>query len=345
MVFTQVTSGYEKSKKVMEHTVFVSGATGFIGSRLVERLANEGATVHALYRSEAKADPIRRKEVHLFKGDILDEESVMAAMKGCDQAYHVAAFAGVWAKDPSLIQRLNVDGPLNVIKAARECGTLRVVVTSTAGILGPSDQEAVNEETPTPSSFFTPYEASKSAMEKRLGEPSGPGPEIIIVNPTRVYGPGVMSESNGVTKMIGQYLNGKWRFIPGDGLSSGNYVHVEDVVSGHLLAMDKGIPGERYVLGGENIYYNRLFEITREIGQVNFRLFHMPLWLMLTAAGLMELWTKISGMAPLILPGLVRKFNHNWIVSSGKAIKELDYNPMDAREGIGNTIVWLQKQK
>lgn len=328
-------------------TVFVSGATGFIGSRLVERLANEGATVHALYRSEAKADLIRhrRKEVHLFKGDILDEDSVLAAMKGCDQAYHVAAFAGVWSKDPSLIHRLNVDGPLNVIKAARICGTSRVVVTSTAGILGPSEGKAVDEKTLKPVSFFTPYEASKSAMELSLGELPGLDPEIVIVNPTRVYGPGLLSESNGVTKMIGQYLEGKWRFIPGDGQSSGNYVHVEDVVSGHLLAMDKGVPGERYVLGGENISYNRLFEITREIGQVKFSLFHMPLWLMLTAAGLMGFWTRISGMPPLILPGLVRKFNHNWIVSSEKAVKDLGYKPMNAREGIGNTISWLQQAR
>ena len=330
----------------MGHTIFVSGATGFIGSRLVERLANEGATVHALYRSEAKADLIRHrwKEVHLFKGDILDDASVLAAMKGCDQAYHVAAFAGVWSKDPFLIQKLNVDGPLNVIRAAQLCGTKRVVVTSTAGILGPSKSKAVDENTPVPGTFFTPYEASKAAMEKQLGELTSPGPEIVIVNPTRVYGPGVMSESNGVTKMIGKYLLGKWRFIPGDGLSSGNYVHVEDVVSGHLLAMDKGVPGERYVLGGENISYNQLFEITREIGKVNFRLFHLPLWLMLVAAWLMGLWTRISGMAPLILPGLVRKFNHNWIVSSDKAIKDLGYRPMNAKEGIGNTISWLPKQ-
>ncbi|MCP4311708.1 MAG: NAD-dependent epimerase/dehydratase family protein [Bacteroidetes bacterium] len=328
----------------MGKTIFVSGATGFIGSRLVMRLADDGATIHALYRSEVKADPIRRKEVLLFKGDILDEDSVMAAMKGCDQAFHVAAFAGVWSKDPTLIHRLNVDGALNVINAARLSGTKRVVVTSTAGILGPSEGEAVNEDTPTPTSFFTAYEASKSAMEKQLGELTGQGPEVVIVNPTRVYGPGVMSESNGVTRMIGQYLNGKWRLIPGDGKSSGNYVHVEDVVSGHLLAMEKGDPCQRYVLGGDNISYNRLFEITREIGRVNFRLFHMPLWLMLTAARLMGMWTKITGMPPLILPGLVRKFNHNWIVSSRKAIKKLGYEPMDAREGIGNTIAWLQKQ-
>lgn len=328
----------------MRNKVFVSGATGFIGSRLVERLVESGAIVHALYRSETKADLIRRKEVILFRGDILDEKSVIAAMKGCDQAYHVAAFAGVWAKDSSLIYRLNVDGALNVVNAAESCGLSRVVLTSTAGILGPSEGKAVDEETPTPRSFFTLYEASKSSMEKQLDRRSSSRPEVVIVNPTRVYGPGVLSVSNGVTRMIGQYLDGRWKLIPGNGESSGNYVHVEDVVSGHILAMEKGRPGERYILGGENISYMQLFDITRELGLVNFRLFHIPLWLMLATAGIMALWTKISGCTPLILPGLVRKFNHNWIVSSKKAIRELGYKPMDAREGIGDTIEWLKKQ-
>ncbi|MDX2431640.1 MAG: NAD-dependent epimerase/dehydratase family protein [Bacteroides sp.] len=326
----------------MGERIFVSGATGFIGSRLVERLADGGSIVHAFYRTETKADLIRRKGVILFKGDILDEESVLSAMKGCDVAYHVAAFAGVWSKDPGLIYRQNVDGALNVVKAAASCGVKRVLITSTAGILGPSEGAAVNEETPAPSSFFTTYEASKSLMEKRLAELSASSPEVIIVNPTRVYGPGVLSESNGVSRMIGKYLDGDWKLIPGDGNSSGNYVYVEDVVSGHLLAMKNGLPGQRYVLGGENITYNQLFDLTREAGGVNYRLFHVPLWLMLTIARLMELWTSLTGVAPLILPGLVKKFNHNWIVSSEKAIKELGYNPMTAREGITKTVKWFQ---
>jgi len=327
----------------MGKRIFVSGATGFIGSSLVKRLSDEGHIVHAFYRSEAKADSIRQKGVQLFKGDILDEQSVAAAMKDCDEAFHVAAFAGVWSKDPSLIYRQNVDATLNMVRVAESCGIRRLVITSTAGVLGPSDGEAVDEETPAPSSLFTPYEDSKSKMEQRLSELSNTSPEVVIVNPTRVYGPGVLSESNGVSRMIGKYLDGKWRLIPGDGKSLGNYVHVEDVVSGHILAMERGIPGERYVLGGENISYNQLFDLTQETGGVNYTLFHIPLWLMLTLAHLMGLWTRLTGMAPLILPGLVKKFNHNWIVSSEKAIRELGYKPMNARSGIDNTVRWFQK--
>ncbi|MCK4748858.1 MAG: NAD-dependent epimerase/dehydratase family protein, partial [Bacteroidales bacterium] len=121
--------------------VFVTGGTGFIGIQLVKRLAGMGITVHALYRSESKADLIRMDGVILFRGDILDEDSLLAAMEGCEQAYHVAAFAAVWSKDPKLVYRLNVEGAMNVIRASSRTGIRRVVVTSSAGILGPSVED------------------------------------------------------------------------------------------------------------------------------------------------------------------------------------------------------------
>jgi len=325
--------------------VFVSGATGFIGIQLVKRLAEDGHSVHALYRSEFKADLIRHPDVTLFKGDILDKSSLNHAMEGCKEAYHTAAFAGVWAKDPDMIFRLNVDGALNVIEAAGNQGVGRVVLTSTAGILGPSHKEAVHESSPAPKSFFTEYEASKFQLEQYLLGRTETGPEVVVVNPTRVYGPGYLSESNGVTKMIKQYVEGKWKFIPGNGKSSGNYVYVEDVVRGHLLAMLKGLPGERYVLGGENISYNQLFEYVREASGVRHRLFKIPLWIMLAVAGLMKGLSRLTGSPPLIVPDLVRKFNHNWIVSSQKATDDLGYQPIKARTGIQLTVQWIKNSK
>ena len=321
--------------------VFVSGATGFIGIQLVIRLAGDGHTVHALYRSQSKADLIKHQNIILFKGDILDKASLERAMADCDEAYHVAGFAGVWAKDPSVIFKLNVDGALNVIETAGKYGVRRVVLTSTAGILGPSRGEAVHESSPAPESFFTDYEASKFKLEQQVLGRIENKPEVVLVNPTRVYGPGYLSESNGVTKMIKQYVEGKWKLIPGDGRSSGNYVYVEDVVSGHLLAMQKGLPGERYVLGGENISYNQFFEFVREASGVRHRLFKIPLWIMLAAAGVMKFISLISGRPPLIVPALVRKFNHNWIVSSQKAREDLGYQATDARSGIMQTVQWI----
>ncbi len=147
----------------MAEKVFVSGATGFIGARLVERLVREGFTVHALYRSEQKAATIQGNGVVLFKGDILDTESLKRAMEGCSKAFHAAAFASTWSKDPSQVHRLNVDGSLNVVRVAADCGLKRVVITSTAGILGPAIDGPVHEDSPPPDHFFTPYEGHEQA--------------------------------------------------------------------------------------------------------------------------------------------------------------------------------------
>lgn len=325
--------------------VFLSGATGFIGQRLALRLAEAGQEVHALYRSESKAAALNHPNIRLFKGDLLDEPSIRKAMEGCRQAYHVAAFAGVWARDESIIYRLNVEATLKIIDLACKAGIERVVVTSTAGILGPSTGGCVDEDTPVPSSFFTPYEASKAQMENELAKRQADAPEWVIVNPTRVFGPGELSESNGVTRMIKQYEEGRWHFVPGSGLQSGNYVYVEDVVDGHLLAMEKGKAGERYVLGGDNISYNELFHFVRKYTGKSFRLFHIPVWGMLAAAGLMVAWSRISGNAPLIVPDLVRKFNHQWRVSSEKAKSELGYSPRTAGEGISLTLQWIGQRE
>jgi len=321
--------------------VFVSGATGFIGIQLVKRLIDSGNKVHALYRSDAKADLIRIEGVTLFKGDIMDKQGLSRAMKGCSQAYHVAAYAAVWSKDPALFFRFNVEGTLNVLEAARLTGINRIVVTSTAGILGPSEKEPVNENSPAPSSFFTLYEDSKYKMEQELKIFNNAIPEVVIVNPTRVYGPGFLSKSNGMSLMIKKYIVGNWRFIPGDGKRMGNYVYVEDVVSGHLLAMEKGKPGERYVLGGEDITYNQLFDFVRTSSGVSKRLFHIPVQLLFFAAGLFSILSKVTGKPPLIVPSWVRKLTHNWVVSSEKAIKELGYAPMNAKKGIDRTVQWL----
>jgi len=118
---------------------FISGATGFIGSQLALHLAGKGHIVHALYRSDAKAKILVHPNIKLFKGDILDLESIQKAVAGCEGVFHVAAFASVWVPDPSEIYHLNIDGAMNVIKASLEAGAKKIVLTSTAGVLGNSD--------------------------------------------------------------------------------------------------------------------------------------------------------------------------------------------------------------
>lgn len=324
--------------------VFVSGATGFIGSHLVKTLANRGHNIHALYRSESKTGNLIHPNIRLFKGDILNIKSLEKAMEGCVQAYHVAAFTNIWNKDPSVIYKLNIEGTMNVLHAAIQNNVKRIVCTSTAGVIGPSGDKLICEESPPPESFFIDYESSKAILEKILETLSLSGPEFIIVNPTRVYGPGLLSESNSVTRMIDKYIRGKWRFIPGNGRSIGNYVHVMDVVKGHILAMEKGKNGERYLLGGENVTYTEFFKTLSEVAGKKHLMLKIPLWIMLCITYLIMLKTHALGSNPIITPSLVRKFNHNFNISSSKAIRDLGYDAINLRKGLEDTVEWLNKR-
>ncbi len=324
--------------------VLVTGATGFIGSHLALKLADEGHEVHALYRDETKAAIIKHPNIRLFNGDILTYNSLADAVNGCTQVYHTAAYANVWHKDIMQIYRLNVQGTMNVIRAGIHSDVERFVCTSTAGVQGVSDTVGCcDENSPRPKKYFIDYECSKAIMEETIKALTASGVQIIIVNPSRVYGPGVLSDSNGVTRIMQRYIAGKWRVIPGDGSSIGNYVYVNDVVTGHIKAMEKGRTGESYLLGGSNLSYDEFFHELAVITGMEYSMIHVPIPLAELAAKGMMFLAGITGGSPLITPPLVRKYLHHWCISSAKASHELDYQPVDFKIGAGITIDWLKK--
>jgi farnesol dehydrogenase len=322
--------------------IFVTGSTGFIGSRLVARLASEGHTVHALYRSENKVARDLPSNIILFKGDLTQSGSLEDAMHGCDAVIHTAAFAGVWVRDEKVIYDLNVASTVLILKIAAEKGIRRCVVTSSAAVFGPSAGRNLNEADPGPGHFFTPYERSKALMEQEVAKLVAAGQDIVVVNPTRLYGPGPLNDANSVTRLVKMYCEGKWHFLPGNGESIGNYVFVDDVVNGIELALLKGKSGSRYILGGENASYREFFSLLEKLSGLHYRLFSFPLPLMLGAAGAMTLFAKVTGIPPMITPGLVRKYHHNWMLSSDKAISELGYNPVSLETGLSATLHWLR---
>ena len=324
--------------------IFVTGATGFIGSNLCLKLADLGHQVHALFRSAGKASVLKHPNIELFKGDILDYDSLKNAMDGCRQIYHMAAFTDVWIKDESRIYELNVTGTLNVLNAAREAGIKDIVISSTAGVFGPSlDGSEVTETSIRQIDFFIEYERTKAIAEEMSLEFIQSGLNIRIVNPTRVYGPGVLNPSNSVTKLIASYIAGKWRIIPGDGKSVGNYVFIEDAVNGHVLAMERGRLGEKYILGGDNISYNDFFNLLGEVSGKRRLMLKVPLSPIYFASDLAMLVNKLTGVKPFITKGLIRKFNYNWRMNSQKAISDLGYTPSPVKECLTKTINWIRK--
>ena len=239
--------------------VLVTGATGFIGINLCKELVNRGFKVNALYRSIDKANYLNNKNINLYRGDVTDPKSLEEAMLNCDYVFHLAAYAQVWAKDSQMFHSINYTGTLNILNIALKVGVKKIVVTSTAGVFGPSEGRVINEETRRKVDYFSLYERTKADAERLILERAAQGINVVIVNPTRVYGPGLLSTSNGVTRLIRLYIKGRFRFLPGSGNSIGNYVFIDDVVNGHLLALEYGKAGEKYILGGENVSYIDFF--------------------------------------------------------------------------------------
>lgn len=325
--------------------IFITGATGFVGKNLSLKLAREGHIVHALYRDITKTKGMDHENIKFFHGDILNKKSLFNGMKDCTVVFHAAAFTLVWAKDPSTIETLNTDGTVNVFETASELSIERIVYTSTAGIFGPSGNDITDETKPYPSTFFNRYEETKAKIEQTIvPQFIKKGLNIIIVNPTRIYGPGPLNDANSLLKIIKNQLQGKIGLVPSDGKSIGNYTYVDDVAEGHILAMKKGKTGERYILGGENIAFIDLMKlIARESGK-KFRFIKIPVFIMFLLSWMFLIIAKITGIKPLITPGFVKKFLPDWRVSSEKAKKELDYNPVSIELGIKQTIEWLKKE-
>ena len=321
--------------------IFITGATGFIGANLSLKLAESGQTVHALFRSEPKASVLKHSHIRIFKGDILDKDSLMKGMDSCDRVYHLGAFAQAWCKDPDTYYEVNVVGTKNVLDAAIRSGVKRIVVTSTAGVVGPSQGIPVDECSVRTIDFCSAYESSKSIMEKLVTDYADKGVHVVLVNPTRVYGPGLLSQSNSLTKIISQYVDGKWRILPGDGRKIGNYAYIDDIVSGHLLAMEKGRPGERYILGGINASYSEFFRTLAEVSGKNFKLVRIPLFAMVGLSSLFLLWAKVFGRPPLITPAWVKRYLLDWTVSSQKAEEELGYSIISLELGLRKTLDWM----
>lgn len=323
--------------------VLVTGATGFIGTNLVRELISRGYKVNCLYRDLLKTKVLSHPDITLCRGDILDYESVRAAMSGCSGVFHTAAFTGVWTRKPEIIYRLNVDGTANVLEAALAEKVSDIVITSTAGVYGPSLDGMIDEKHDNKIAHFSRYEETKQTAENLALSYISRGLNVRIVSPTRVFGPGIMNDSNSLTRMINLYNSGKWRIIPGDGKSVGNYVYIDDVVEGHILVMEKGKTGEKYLLGGENVTYNDFFRILSELSGKKHFLFHLPFPVMLSFSWVTMGITLLTGIKPMITPALVRKFNFNFITSSQKAVTSLGYKITPFREGIRKTLGWLDK--
>ena len=322
-------------------SIFITGGTGYIGAHLLKRLADSGEKIHVLVRSEKKATNIKHSNVAIFEGDIMNKDSIRDAMQGCNKVYHLAAFAKVWAKDPKIYFDINVTATVNILEVAQELEVSKVIVTSTAGVYGASVSDDITETYVRDFDFFNEYESSKAISESRIKDFVIAGLDVSIVSPTRVFGPYLFGQPQSVTQLIHKYVKGNWRIIPGDGTKIGNYVFVDDVIDGHILAMEKGRKGHTYILGGENHDYNSFFKILAIESGIHRKMVRLPI-------GFQMLFSRIQlmkipfGGTPLITPKWIAKGKYDWKVDANKAINELGLKVTSLQEGVKKTIDWVE---
>lgn len=338
---------------------FVTGASGYIGSKLVEILLERGDFVRGLSRrTRPEIPPGYEKSANLLwnhphfeylPGDVTDIEAIRNGMRGCDHVFHMAAYAKNWARDVSIYERVNIEGMRNVFQVALEQKVKRIVWTSSIVTFGPSRPGEIRNESTFPratESFATDYERTKTLAEiEALSWAAEKNLPLVIVNPTRVYGPGQFSEGNAMAELIADYTSGKAPFLPNRGVNIGNYAFVDDVAFGHLLAMEHGRIAERYILGGENVTLRELYE------HVDFVSGKKHLKIPLLKFGpfvfsYMQYYrARIFGVYPRITPGWIRTFVDDWAFSCEKAKTELGYAPRPLREGLDITWKWLSRMK
>jgi farnesol dehydrogenase len=321
----------------------VTGGTGFIGDRLVGQLIAKGESVRVLCRNSRTAPGNAVTLAERCQGDVLSPYTLARAMEGCERVYHLAGYAHGWSRTPSTYFDVNAGGTRNVLEAAREQGIQRVVFTSTVMTIGPSNGTPSSESSQRRIPMLTHYEQSKFAAEQVAAEFVHRGLDVVVVNPTRVFGPGLLNEGNSATRMIKLYIEGLWRMVPGNGNAVGNYAYVEDVVRGHILAMEHGRPGERYILGGENVSYNEFFAAVSKAAGKRRILFHIPGSLAIASACGDEFRARVFRGYPSITPGWAKTFLLDNAYSIDKAKTELGYSITPLQDALDATVVWLKQ--
>lgn len=327
-------------------TTLVTGATGFIGGNLARALWARGEDVRALVRTSANDLTIRETGVAQVTGDLLDRESVQRAVAGCETVYHCAATYAFWSPRPCEVYRSNVTGTENLLDAARQAGVRRVVFTSSVSTIGIPDQGSddperlgTEEMPPRPALLIGYYKQSKYASEQVALAANDGEMEVVVVNPCAPVGEwDVKPTPTGQIPL--SFARGK---APGYIATGMNLIDVADVAEGHILAMERGIPGERYILGYRNLTLKEIFDILSKITGRRAPSVRIPHWAILGIAYLDEF---IEGTLLRRLPAVpveaIKVARHPMYVSSSKAVSELGLPQSPVEVALEKAIRWFR---
>jgi dihydroflavonol-4-reductase len=317
----------------------VTGGTGFVGANVVRELLADGASVRVLARPRSDRTALADLPVEIVEGDLLDPASVRRAVTGAATVYHVAADYRLWARDPSVLYRTNVDGTRAVLQAAAEAGTGRVVYTSTVGTLGiPKDGAPGTEATPVSvSEMVGDYKRSKFLAEEVAHDFARRGLGVVIVNPSTPVGAwDVKPTPTG--QMIVDFMLGRMFATLDTGL---NIVHVRDVARGHLLAATRGQAGERYILGNANLSLAEIGHLLAEITGLPGPRLRIPYAVAWLSAACLEGMSRLTGTAPRVSLTAVRMAKKRMYFSPAKAVRALGLPQTDPRTALRDAVEWF----
>jgi dihydroflavonol-4-reductase len=321
--------------------ILVTGASGFIGGRLVRKLVERGDDVKVLLRPSSSRAQLKGLPVEIAEGDVTIEHTVYRALAGVDRVFHVAAAYKFWDRDPSRILEPAVSGTRAVLEAVRRRGGIeRVVVTSSVAALGCAKRpEPLDESAEWNLEGSEIYIVAKRRAEELAMSLAGELP-IVVVQPAAVFGP-ADAKPTPSGAMIVRYLNWKAPIgFPG-GPGGISVVDVDDVAQGHVLAMEKGRIGERYVLGGENVTITKFVELLSSITGLRGPSSPQPKALVELVGRAMELRARLTGAEPELTHKMARDFYDGFMwVTSAKAERELGYAHRPARKTLARAVRW-----
>ena len=322
-------------------TALVTGANGFLGSAVVRALLAEGSAVRALVRSGSDRRNLDGLDVEVAAGDLTDRDSLRRAAAGCEAVFHVAADYRLWVADPKPMYSANVDGSVNVLEAAAAAGADRLVYTSSVAVLGLNkDRTPADEDTPvTVEDMVGHYKRSKflaeQAVRKRAAEIEFP---VVTVNPSTPIGPrDVKPTPTG--RILLDAAAGRMPAYVDTGL---NLVHVDDVAAGHLAAAKLGVPGERYILGGDDFTLERILRVVAEHVGRRASTIRLPHWSVYPLAVAAEALATLTKREPRVTLDGVRMSTKHMYFSSRKAQRELKYRWRDPKLGVAEAVDWFK---
>jgi dihydroflavonol-4-reductase len=324
-----------------EAPTLLTGATGFVGSAVARALAARGHRLRLLVRPTSDRRNLSGVEAELVLGDLTDPASLARAVADCRYVFHVAADYRFWVPDPEPMLRANVDGTVAVMRAARAAGVERVVHCSSVAALGwTTDGTPADESTPTnEADFIGPYKRSKFLAERAVMDlVRQEGVPAVVVNPSAPVGPRDIKPTP-TGKMIRDAAAGRVPAYIDTGL---NMVHVDDVAEGHVLALERGRIGERYVLGGENLLLKDILALVADVVGRRPPRIELPEAVVWPAAWFMEGLARLTGIPPMMTRDHIKMARHKMFYSSAKAMRELGYAPRPLRVAVEDAVAWFR---